>query len=268
MFFESIQQSPIDLELSSQSPPLLMMNSQVSEENPLSPPVETPLINMVGSRMKYWKSKEWIHQLLSPLQEEGRDGALVERCSDGISIEVRQGTSLIRVLGIQVFWSDVSARVFEEDKLDDWVRQLYLKGQGLIEKWRSRVVRLSLDTDEVECSLMDDLYPPRTFLAEYKLLPLLKSIRLHDGLLYISTPTRTITVPVSLLEDEPDGKVAELLCAAAPELSVIDINQVFEQFVELRRMCIDEDNRIVQQGHNARVESPELSTIDITVGGG
>jgi len=267
MFIESIQQSPIDLDFSSESPPL--MSSNVSEENPLSPPIETPLISLsVGQRMKFWKIKDWIHQLVEPLFNEDRS-VTVGRCSDGMSVEVTsRGGSSLRVVGMEVFWNGMHARIHEEDKLEQWVKELYLRGQGLIEQWRSRIVRLSLDTDEVECSLMDDLYPPRTFLAEYKQSMLMKSIRIHDGILYITTVTRTITVPVSLLEDEPDGKVSELLCSAAPELCVVDVDDIYRQFIDLRRMCIDEDKRIFEQEHASRGERTNVSTIDIAVGGG
>ena len=266
MFIESIQQSPIDLNLSNcESPPL--MSSTVSEENPLSPPIETPLINTPGTRMKVWKIKDWIHQLVEPLMDAG--SVVVERCADGLSVEVRSGNgTCIRVLGIEIFYGSDKAKVFEEDRVPDWVKQLYLQGQTAIERWRSRIVRLSLDTDDVECSLMDDVYPPRTFLAEYKSSILLKSVRLHDGMLYITTLTRTISVPVTLLEDEPDGKVSQLLCSAAPELSVLDMDSIFDQFVLLRRMCLDEDRRLSEENRPSRGESGDLSTIDITVGGG
>ena len=267
MFIESIQQSPIDINLSaSESPPL--MSSIVSEENPLSPPIETPLIASPGTRMRVWKIKDWIHQLVEPLV----DGVIVvERCADGSSVEVRSrnGTSSIRVAGIEIHHGfGEPAKVFEETGIDTWVKDLYLQGQFVIENWRSRIVRLSLDTDDVECSLMDDVYPPRTFLAEYKSSVLLKSIKVHDGMLFLSTLTRTISVPVSLLEDEPDGKVSQLLCSAAPELTVLDIDGIYDQFVELRRMCIDEDKRLTNQNRVNRGESGDLSTIDITVGGG
>ena len=271
MFIESIQQSPIDLDFSSESPPL--MSSHVSEENPLSPPIETPLIVSLSSeKIRFWRIKDWVHQLVEPLWSEDRTVS-IERCSDGLSVEVtnsRSGGLSLRVVGMEIFWNNGTARakIHEEDKIEQWVKELYLVGQGIVERWRSRIVRLSLDTDEVECSLMDDLYPPRTFLAEYKQSMLLKSIRLHDGILYIVTLTRTITVPVSLLEDEPEGKVSELLCSAAPELSVVDVDALYKQFIDLRRMCIDEDKRIAEQELTSRGESGNLSTIDITVGGG
>jgi hypothetical protein len=267
MFIDSIQQSPIDLDFSSESPPPL---SHVSEENPLSPPIETPLISScVTSRMKFWRIKDWIHQLVEPLVSvEGN--VSVGRYSDGMSVEVTNRITgcCIRVIGADIFWDNCCARIHEEDKIEQSVKELYVRGQVLIEQWRSRIVRLTLDTEDVECSLMDDMYPPRTFLAEYKLSVLLRSIKLHEGILCISTVTRTITVPVSLLEDEPDGKVSELLCSAAPELSVIDMDNVLEQFIQLRRMCIDEDKRMFEQERVIRGESGDFSNIDITVGGG
>jgi hypothetical protein len=118
---------------------------------------------------------------------------------------------------------------------------------------------------------MDDVYPPRTFLVEYKLSILLKSLKIQSGILYITTITRTVSLPISILEDESEGgKISTLITSIAPELSIIDIDKIYDEFVQLRRLCIDEEKRlrIEASKQTIRRDSPDISTIDITVSGG
>jgi len=292
IFFESIQQSPIDLELSEEEEGLVGISG---EEIPQSPPIETPLIDEAVQltrrphRMRLWRCREWISQLGDDgfVSDDGRVMLMAAPDSSGVIVKklcAKPQSIIVSLSGLEIatpgddfdFAGSSGASeghkfyVYEPDRIPDDIRELYLMGQSAIETWRSRVVRLSLETEEVECSLMDDLFPPRTFLAEYKLSLILKSLKVQCGILFVTTLNRTISIPVSILEDERDGKIANLITSLAPELSIVDVDRMYSEFVQLRRMCIDEDRRVRSETSkkSIRGESADISTIDITVSGG
>jgi len=267
LFLESIQQSPIDLELSDDEDD----HELSGEEVPLSPPIETPLIEERQRQshcMRLWKCREWISQLNEENLVTG--DVVISASESGVVVRNRSLQFTVSLNGLDIVFPGQLFHVYEQERVPSDVRELYLAAQGMIESWRSRVVRLSMETDEVECSLMDDVYPPRTFLAEYKLSVLLKALKLQGGVLYISTLTRTVSVPISILEDEANGKIGRLITSIAPELSIVDIDSIYEEFVQLRSMSLEEDKRMrnTQTQRSARGQSADISTIDITVSGG
>ena len=128
-------------------------------------------------------------------------------------------------------------------KIPKVVLQLLSDGHATLAAWRTRIVRLSMETDEYECFLMDDLSPPKTFLVELKNIHVLRSVRIQTGITYWTSGTnRCVSVPTSMLEQE--ANIKSWIDNIAPELTSIDTNSIWSDIIQLRAMCLDEDRRI------------------------
>lgn len=243
VLFESIQQSPIDplfanLSSDDESRHSPMTALAVLEEVPLAPP--TAFVDL--KRRRILSTAEWIHQLTAPLSE----GTLTVSSDAGLIMTSIHGS--IRVSGIEIHDLGGSHKKFSlltSEEIPRNIFTLYNAGFALVEAWRSRVVRLSMETQEVECSLMDDLFPPKSFLAEYRGNLVLRSMKIHKGLVTIATVARTVTVPLSVVET---SSVGAALAKVAPELAVVDMKEIWDAFVSLRALCLDEDRRIRLEG--------------------
>lgn len=265
----SIQASPIDPTLfdhfsssDSSSDGIVDLVPCSGEDIPiLNVPIETPLISTDQpiANPRLWNYRSWAHQL--PYISEHLH---VRQTVDGIEVLVDGRRIKLRRSGLVVEY-DGREYSFPANQWPQEVRGLYVTAQEEIEKWRSRIVRLSMENSEFECSLMDTPLPPRTFLVEYKNSAILKSLRVHNGCLFFQTPARIVSVPVQALEEYQ--KVSDAVAHLAPELTVIDIDTVYDEFVQLRGLILDEDKRISQQ-RTTRGESADISTIDITLGAG
>ncbi len=268
----SIQASPIDPTLfdhfsSSESSSDgivddLIPCSSSPEDLPLHPPIETPLIPQSTSP-RLWNYRHWAHQL----PYLGENLSIEQTRAGGIQVMVGNRKLFIGSNGLTVEYNHQQFS-FRPNEWPKELRDLYLVAQEEIEKWRGRVVRLSMENADFECSLMDSPLPPKTFLVEYKNSVLLKSIKVHNGCVYFETPARTVSLPVHVLEEDHAGKVSDAIAQVAPELTVIDINSLYEEFVQLRGMLLDEDKRLAQQRRTTRRESDDITTIDITLGAG
>ena len=255
VLFESIQQSPIDPlfdNISDEGCEGYGSMLNVHEEKPNAPPRATPLIE-APVKVRLIDSREWAVQIGDGL--DGPNGLKISRSSDGISISNDQDRIGVSSNGVRMEWN---GEVFTfGQQLPSRVNALMAQGYATISAWRSRVVRLSMDSDDLECSLMDDLYPPRTFLVEYKNSPILKSIKVQDGIIHWeSIAGRVITVPATVLED--DLQAGKFMQQIAPELTLVDVDQVWAECIQLRGLCLDEDRRLTMARRNEGKRKPAL----------
>jgi hypothetical protein len=278
-FLESIQQSPIDTLISdaedderdrlnhatSDSSVKLLLNQLCrahlfsdEEDQPLDPPIETPLIAEAGFSspiILLVDSRPWKHQLSpsgdtlaphSPLTVTPVDLGIVVFSKKNLNEKIFIPDNGLSITFNNTLYS-LSDNGFEDEKTGSSIPLPALKllhetfiGINL---WRSRIVRLSMDTDEYECSLMDDLCPPRTFLVEFKKSVILKSIKIQAGIAYWEIATgRTVSVHSSVLDEEPD--VTKFMHQLAPELVLTKPAEVWDDVIQLRAMCLEEDHRL------------------------
>ena len=253
----SIQQSPID--------PVFEYDSE--EEGPLTPPREmyepaasladmhdiarTFRQNDVSSATHAARiivSREWIHQLGDdPLVGEcglivfsHSDKFLGMKHPDGRVVRV----SLCGTVMYEGHSNSSSYLLFEKGvfgaSVPEHVLEIYMVGYKLVENWRSRVVCLSMESNEIETSLMDDLFPPRSLLTEYKNNIVLRSMKIEKGLVTINTVVRTLTVPLNLIEEDC---LTHAVKKIAPELAVIDMEEIWDNFIKLRQMCLEQHQK-------------------------
>jgi hypothetical protein len=249
---ESIQQSPID--------PLMVDETSrgvvtpelaaLLEERPWTPPMETHVEGTV--RLRLLNPQVWADQICSS-GIKGANGVVVSRSNNGGIVATRHPDGLCMSISADGLCLKHNGEIY---KLSDQVEQLrtvplkllqlMTETYEIISNWRSRVVRLSMDTDEYECSLMDDICPPRTFLVELKIPSSLKSIRIQAGVSYWQMSSGKIaTVPVSLLEEQEC--IAKFMHRLVPELDSVDVLGVWSDVVQLRGMCLDEDRRLMSR---------------------
>lgn len=263
LLFESIQQSPIDPVMFDEQTDDGDLSSRklfcVAEEQPLDPPIETPLIDPYFSVPVpiVIDSRPWIHQL-DPKGLIHRNVKLVPLEKNQISVTRIHFQSLEEsiIIAANGLFIEFQGSLFPLSDVPEHTQNIPLPALKLlyethaaIAHWRSRVVRLTMDTDEFECSLMDDICPPRTFLVEFKKSVILKSVKIQAGIAYWETATgRTVSVPSSVLDQEPD--VSKFLHRIAPELVLTDPAQVWQDVIHLRAMCLEEDHRIAFQQLN------------------
>jgi hypothetical protein len=250
ILFESIQQSPIDplmADCSTESaiPEGYHLGLTSVEESPNAPPRETPLLESTP-KMRLIDSAAWGEQLGAGLSANGLTVTLLDkargvRISNRLeAINVSSNGLFIDYLGEQLRLSD---KPEDLEKIPLAVIRLLSEGYEALSAWRSRIVRLSMDTDEYECSLMDDLCPPKTFLVELKGNAALKSVRIQAGMSHWTTGTgRSVNVPTCILEQERDIK--SWMGDLAPELALVDAGLIWSDIIQLRAMCLDEDRRL------------------------
>lgn len=249
ILFESIQQSPIDpllTDCSTESCMLEGYHSGVSEEAPKEPPRETPLMDCTP-KLRLIDSGAWVDQLgsgiggnfgVSVTQHDKNRGILIS--NDLENICVSPNGLFMDHRGRQFRLSDNPEEIA---KIPQVALQLLSDGHATLAAWRSRIVRLSMDTDEYECFLMDDLAPPKTFLVELKNCGVLQSVRIQAGMSYWTTGTgRCVSVPTCILEQETNVK--SWIDNIAPELALIDASVIWSDLIQLRAMCLEEDRRL------------------------
>jgi hypothetical protein len=264
ILFESIQQSPIDPlfenlsgEIHDACPSDLCLLVAGDEEKPKSPPRETPLVRN-NPKFRNIDSRPWLHQIGSGLQV---DSTRITGGSDGW-LYIAKNLERLRISpnGCHIEYRDQIFLV-NNRKLPPVVAELLSETYSIISDWRSRVVRLSMDTDDMECSLMDDLFPPRTFLVEFKNRTALRSLKIQNSVSYWGTVAgRTIQVPV--VDIENSSNKSHYIHRLAPELSMLDPEKIWCEMIQLRAMCFEEDRRL------SSGKSPNQSLSQCQISGG
>jgi hypothetical protein len=245
MFERSLQASPIDPSLFDHFSDEDASGFARSEEAPMRPPIETPLMVQAASSRataRILDYRIWMHQL--PF--DGNKVRVERGINEGVRICCSSGEICISRNGLRIKFQNEEYSFPPSGWPDDLIN-MYITAQVEIESWRSHVVRLSMESDDVECSLMDDIFPPRTFLVEYKNSVLLRSIKVQNGCVYFQTPARTVSVPVDILEEGYGPSISEVVTNVAPELCVVDIDGLYAELVELRAAVLDEDKRMRTQ---------------------
>lgn len=259
ILFESIQQSPIDPLMTTddmQGEGLITPELAVCllEDIPLDPPKETSFASGCSKsevRLRMLEPRAWADQIpteglrgtngisLTRIQNKGVKAA---RLSGGETIDISAD-------GLDVTYNGVVHKLsnYSEDlaKVPTEALQLLEGAYETIATWRSRIVRLSMDTDEYECSLMDDLSPPRTFIVEIKSRTNpIRSVRIQSGLVIWETREgRVVSIPSTLIED--DGFNPKVIHELLPELRGIQVELLWSDLIQLRGMCLDEDRRLL-----------------------
>ena len=259
LLFESIQQSPIDPlfdNLSDEGEGCsdhALLPLVAADEIPKSPPKETPLVSKVKKpgdiRPRLIDSRAWGKQIGAGvdgpnvvISQQERGGLLIRRRSYEMSL-------ILSANGLHIYASEHQFTFGQTLPRD--VATLLADAYTALCSWRSRIVRLSMESDELECSLMDDIYPPRTFLVEYRTRTALKSLRIQDGLTHWETAAgRVVTVPADTLDQEMNR--TKLMHSVAPELSLLDAGQAWQDFVQLRAVCLEEDRRLLKDHTSSR----------------
>lgn len=248
--FESIQQSPIDPFMNDETtvgvggvitPEL----AALLEEAPLTPPLETAK----EFKLRFLNPEAWIDQL-GTSRLSGQNGvSVVRNRAGGVTATRADGKAIDISLGGLDFSAGnkkykLSDQISDVGSIPVEVLQLLSQAYETVAAWRARVVRLSMDTDEYECHLMDDICPPRTFLVEMKYPLTLKSIRIQSGVSYWQLASgKTVTINVTQFEQQ-DSK-AKWILKVAPELGCLEVEQIWSDLIQLRGMCLDEDRRLI-----------------------
>ena len=253
ILFESIQHSPIDPIMMDETSGGLVTPELVAllEERPLPPPCETRERSI---RVRLLNPQAWVDQIGSAgikghnsvvvTRSDSSDGGItVTRASDGQSMTLSADGSVLKHRG-ELF--QLSDQVQHFHKIPVALLQMLTETYEAISAWRSRVVRLSMDTDDYDCSLMDDLCPPRTFLAEFKFAACLKSVRIQAGVAHWQMLSgKIVSVPVKLLEQQES--ISKFMHRLTPELETVDVSGIWSDLIQLRGMCLDEDRRLISR---------------------
>jgi hypothetical protein len=244
ILFDSIQQSPID-PLLDDLEGILTPGLGLLEEVPKAPPQEISMQADHQLRFRSLNPSEWVDQMPSKGLHGAGNIAIQKNCQGGITVSHNGGSDLsVSSNGLLVSFSGTTYPIdggipVEAVKL---LHEAYLT----IAAWRSRVVRLSMETDDYDCFLMDDLAPPRTFLVELKdMRSTVKSVKIQDGLSLWETGTgRSVTIPTALIEQEANSDVVveQLLL----EVRSGEFQQLWLDLIQLRGMCLDEDRRLIE----------------------
>jgi hypothetical protein len=258
ILFESIQQSPIDALMLDDTECALggVITPELAallEENPQTPPLET----RPEPRLRFLNPRAWVDQLGSS-SLRGDTGVMVKRNSDmgitatslvdGFSIDIsHDGLELTHAGNVH----KLSEKIERINSIPIDVLGLLSQAYEIISSWRSRVVRLSMETDDYECSLMDDLHPPRTFLVEFKQQISLKSVRFQGGVAYFQTSNGEVRVSIDELEKQKHK--TKWIHNQTTLLDDIDIDDLWPDLVQLRGLCLDEDARLTV---DAQVHAP------------
>ena len=226
--YDSIQQSPID--------PVFAENTSDEDEEVARVVVPTPIKD---KRLRLLISEDWIYQLTKPLNEGNVIVMNVD--NEKLCVEKNHIKIYITLNGLNIF-REASWYSLLDENIPIEILDIYNSGFIIVENWRARVVTLTMETDDIECSLMDDLYPPKSILAEYKSNVVLRSMKVQKGMVFITTIVRTIALPLSMMEG--GQSVKKTLATVTPELMVVDMDKIWTNFVEIRKLCLDEYKRI------------------------
>lgn len=259
VLFESIQQSPIDPLMTTddmQGEGLITPELAVYllEEIAQDPPKETSFASGFSkneARLRMLEPRAWAEQIPSE-GLEGTSGISITRLPNkGLKATRVSGRETVEISpdGVTITYRGMIHKLSnypnEVEKIPIEALQLMEGAYGTITAWRSRIVRLSMDTDEYECSLMDDLSPPRTFIVEIKARTYpIRSVRIQSGLVIWETREgRIVSIPTTILED--DGLNTKVIHELIPELRGIQVELLWFDLIQLRGMCLDEDRRIL-----------------------